>query len=182
LTTGLTEEIVGFTNIVIDQYFSYKINVFELGSSPAFEHYPTGFGHRRSPPKFLKNMVILYFERRFSKQNSVIRLKSNFWPPQKFWAGYATGFGLNFYTCVGVPKTTLCPTPDAIGNGRMSLSAGPIQVGSMLRYTCNNGYRLRGAKVLVCSFGGVWSSSPPTCHGNKDVVLSRDSFKVAPYF
>jgi len=40
--------------------------------------------HRRSrgggakepcPPKFLENIVILWFQRRFSKQNSVIRLK-----------------------------------------------------------------------------------------------------------
>jgi len=29
------------------------------------------------PQKFLKNIVILWFQRRFSKQNSVIRLKSN---------------------------------------------------------------------------------------------------------
>jgi len=29
------------------------------------------------PPKFVKNIVILCFERRFSKQNSVIRLKLN---------------------------------------------------------------------------------------------------------
>jgi len=30
-------------------------------------------------PKFLENIVILCFERRFSKQNSVIRLKLNIW-------------------------------------------------------------------------------------------------------
>jgi len=42
------------------------------------------------PPKFLENIVILWFERRFSKQNSVIRLKSyilvtqNFLDPPKF--------------------------------------------------------------------------------------------------
>ena len=36
------------------------------------------------PPKFLENIVILCFERRFSKQNSVIRLKSNIVPPKKF--------------------------------------------------------------------------------------------------
>jgi len=41
-------------------------------------------------PKFLEHIVILCFERRFSKQNSVIRLKSNILPPQTFWAGYAT--------------------------------------------------------------------------------------------
>jgi len=42
-----------------------------------------------APLKFLENIVILCFERRFSKQNSVIRLKSNiFAPPQSF--GLAT--------------------------------------------------------------------------------------------
>jgi len=46
------------------------------------------------PPRFLENIVILCFKRRFSKQNSVIRLKSNilalpnFCPPQIF--GLAT--------------------------------------------------------------------------------------------
>ena len=42
-------------------------------------------------PKFLENIVILCFEKRFSKQNSAIRLKSNIVTPQNFWAGYATG-------------------------------------------------------------------------------------------
>ena len=43
------------------------------------------------PHKFLENIVILCFERCSSKQNSVIRLKSSIFPPQKnFWAGYAT--------------------------------------------------------------------------------------------
>ena len=53
-------------------------------------------GH--GPPKFLENVVILCFER-FSKQNSVIRLKSNILPPQNFWAGYATGLVLNTILC-----------------------------------------------------------------------------------
>ena len=45
-------------------------------------------GH--APPKCLENIVILCFERRFSKQNGVIRLNSNilspliFLPPSKF--------------------------------------------------------------------------------------------------
>jgi len=37
-----------------------------------------------APFKFLENIVILCFERRFSKQNSVIRLKSNILAPQNF--------------------------------------------------------------------------------------------------
>jgi len=43
------------------------------------------------PPKFLENIVILCFERRFSKENSVIRLRSNILLPPNFWASYATG-------------------------------------------------------------------------------------------
>jgi len=46
------------------------------------------------PPKFLENIVILCLDRRFSKQNGVISLKSNILvpqnPPQNFWAGYTT--------------------------------------------------------------------------------------------
>ena len=36
-------------------------------------------------PKFLEHMAILCFERRFSKQNSVIRLNSFIFPPPKFF-------------------------------------------------------------------------------------------------
>jgi len=51
-------------------------------------------GH--APAKLLENIVILCFERHFSKQNSVIRLKLNILAPPKFlplpnfWAGYDT--------------------------------------------------------------------------------------------
>jgi len=48
------------------------------------------------PPKFLENIVILCFERHFSKQNSVIRLKPNILTLPNFWAGYATGY----YDCL----------------------------------------------------------------------------------
>jgi len=37
------------------------------------------------PPKLLENIVILCFEKSFSKQNSVIRLESNILAPPKFW-------------------------------------------------------------------------------------------------
>jgi len=46
------------------------------------------------PPKCLENIVILCFERRFSKQNSMIRLKSNILAPPNFWVGYATAFSV----------------------------------------------------------------------------------------
>jgi len=64
---------------------------------PGQEHKRSQGGRNGScSPKFLENIVILSFERRFSKQNSVIRLKSNIVPPKfvappNFWAGCATG-------------------------------------------------------------------------------------------
>ena len=66
------------------------------------------FMHRRNrgggkgtmaPPKFLEN-VILCFERRFSKQNSVIRLKSNILALQIFGLAMTLGlwwFRLNIF-------------------------------------------------------------------------------------
>ena len=54
------------------------------------------------PPKFLENIVILCFERRFSKQNSVIRLKSDILHPPNFWTGYATGSMIPIYVCFSV--------------------------------------------------------------------------------
>jgi len=45
---------------------------------------------RYMPPKCSENIVILCFERRFSKQNSVIRLKSSILLPPNFRVGYAT--------------------------------------------------------------------------------------------
>jgi len=50
-------------------------------------------GQRDHPPKFLENIVILCFERRFTKQNSVIRLKSSIFGPPKFF-GPSQIFGL----------------------------------------------------------------------------------------
>ena len=41
-----------------------------------------GVAGRHGPPKGLENIVILCFESRFSKQNSVIGLKSNILPPK----------------------------------------------------------------------------------------------------
>ena len=51
-----------------------------------------GVKRAMAPPTFLENIVFLCFERRFSIQNGVIRLKSNILAPPNFWAGYATTY------------------------------------------------------------------------------------------
>jgi len=47
------------------------------------------------PPTFLEHIVILCFERRFSKQNSVIRLKSDILAPLKFLGWLRHWYPLN---------------------------------------------------------------------------------------
>jgi len=64
-------------------------------------------GH--GPPKFLENLIILCFERRFSKQNSVICLKSNILASPNFWAGYATA--AMPYVSVFLPATAMPKLP-----------------------------------------------------------------------
>ena len=56
------------------------------------------------PPKFFKNIVILCFERRFSKQKSVIRLKLNSLLPPNFWAGLRHWWWCLFIKGLGAGK------------------------------------------------------------------------------
>ena len=51
-------------------------------------------------PKFLENIVILCFERRFSKQNSVIRLKSNILDPPIFWPSQIFGLATPLFRVI----------------------------------------------------------------------------------
>jgi len=80
------------------------------------------------PPKYLAYLVILCFERRYPKQNTVARLKSKilappkfFCPRKKLWAGYTAGQAGLFATSQNKPffakkekvkkSRIFCPTP-----------------------------------------------------------------------
>jgi len=72
------------------------------------------------PPKFLEDIVILCFERRFSKQNSVIHLKSNIFAPPKFFA--LPIFGL----ATPLLNTPPCLTPSPLVTWNGSENACPL--------------------------------------------------------
>jgi len=91
-------------------------------------------GH--APPlKFLENIVILCFERRFSKQNSVIRWKSNisatpkFFAPPNFWAGYATGprYYVSPETQVKFMSLQKHNSPESQSSVRLQVSGNTLQ-------------------------------------------------------
>ena len=61
------------------------------------------------PPKFVECLVIVCFERRYPKQNTVARLQSNILRHPTLWAGYATDFSyirMEFWSKASTEATT----------------------------------------------------------------------------
>jgi len=64
-------------------------------------------------PKCLENIVILCFEKRFSKENSVIRLKSNILPPKFLgWLRHCC-LAENVTIIQSLSMLCVCPIPRA---------------------------------------------------------------------
>ena len=74
--------------------------------------------HTRSWGGVIEHVVILCFDRRSSKQNSVIRLKSRFLDLQNFWAAYATGLDRdtrNFFSSyLSIESRSMLPNPSLV--------------------------------------------------------------------
>jgi len=63
-------------------------------SCVCFEHtmgVARGIKGAMNPTRFVAYLLVLCFERRYLKQNTVARLKSSILPPPNVWADYATG-------------------------------------------------------------------------------------------
>jgi len=78
------------TNVTGSISFFFRVFFVSFYACPTHR---CGQGGQRgyAPQKILENIVILCFQRGFSKQNNVIRVKSNMLLPPNFWAGCATG-------------------------------------------------------------------------------------------
>lgn len=57
-----------------------------------------------------------------------------------------------------------CGTLVAPSNG--GIITGATTVGSVVRYTCNEGFRVVGEAVRRCEVDGRWSDPPPVCEGS----------------
>lgn len=56
-----------------------------------------------------------------------------------------------------------CPAPLSFPHGTLEPRFPAYSSGSVLRFTCDDGFVLRGAAELRCRPGGVWSDPPPVC-------------------
>ena len=55
-----------------------------------------------------------------------------------------------------------CGHPGNITNGDLDISNG-TQVGDVVMYTCDSGYKLSGREYRICQNVGNWSGTEPTC-------------------
>lgn len=56
---------------------------------------------------------------------------------------------------------TECETPPSLEHGWVNLTATPL--GSMVKYTCQEGYKLDGEPLRQCISGRLWTNHAPVC-------------------
>ncbi|XP_075852994.1 complement receptor type 2 [Microcebus murinus] len=86
-----------------------------------------------------------------------------------FWAVVAPGV-------LGIS----CGPPPPIQYGLHSHHSGPVPVGTLIRYSCKNGFRLIGEKNIFCiskdQVKAIWDKAAPVCEFyNKNSFCSRPS-------
>ena len=89
-----------------------------------------------------------------SAENDILRCNDN-----SEWEG-------NTPTCTLV----VCDIIDTVENGAVD---GSIYTnGSVLTFTCNDGYQLAGNSSIVCTSQGTWSNPTPLCNSIVVIVTS----------
>ena len=67
-----------------------------------------------------------------------------------------------------------CSAVDSPQNGFM-MGVGR-QFGDVVRFTCEQGYRLFGQAEITCQGSGQWDSLIPSCHSRITVLLYSTSY------
>lgn len=72
-----------------------------------------------------------------------------------------------FLTCLSLSLAEVrCPAPPSIANGQHSASPGARHSpGSVVLYSCAEGYALLGNASIHCTAKGTWSRPQPRCQG-----------------
>ncbi|KFM70320.1 E-selectin, partial [Stegodyphus mimosarum] len=63
--------------------------------------------------------------------------------------------------CLRLPK--MCQPPVAPENGFFSLTPDKPEVGSIVKYSCRDGFKLRGSAESECGEEGTWTNPTPKC-------------------
>ncbi len=72
-----------------------------------------------------------------------------------------------------------CPPLSDPENGSLDNSGG-INVNSLARYNCDDGYDLVGTSIRICRSIGMWSGGDPTCQ--RELLLLKRVLILAVFF
>ena len=72
--------------------------------------------------------------------------------------------------CCVCSLVVTCGDPGSPANGRRS--GDGFAVGQAVRFSCDEGYVLRGAPFRICNNDGQWSGSQPTCSSEFNTYMT----------
>ena len=65
-----------------------------------------------------------------------------------------------------------CPAISSFANGALDPASPATTTGSTVRFSCNQGYILRGASTRNCLADNTWSGSAPRCDGEVYKIIA----------
>ena len=65
-----------------------------------------------------------------------------------------------------------CPAISSFANGALDPASPATTTGSTVRFSCNQGYILRGASTRTCLADNTWSGSAPRCDGEVYEIIA----------
>ncbi|XP_013781236.1 uncharacterized protein LOC106465521 [Limulus polyphemus] len=74
------------------------------------------------------------------------------------------------------------PLPETPHTSQLVLDGGGRSYGTVIRFSCEPGYRIIGVPVIVCATNGQWSAPPPKCERVQCHILPniKNGFVVEP--
>lgn len=69
------------------------------------------------------------------------------------------------YNCFNFHVAVRCSPPGDIANGGFTVSNKELIFGTIVEYSCKNGYKMVGSRTLTCLANGQYDVVPPVCQG-----------------
>ncbi|NXC41373.1 CR1 protein, partial [Penelope pileata] len=90
-------------------------------------------------------------------------------------AGDAVEWNVTLPSCEKQPSEVLCGKPPSVGHGAHNGTGTAFPLGSVVVYSCEQGFTLAGGSSVQClakdQSSGVWSTPTPECKGGASSII-----------